>query len=445
MGRQVALKVLAPELTRDEKFRTRFEKEIRLQAALNHPNIAMAYSAGNEGAIFYLAMEYLEGSSLEQNILDKGPYSEKNALRIIRKVAVGLSYAWKTSELIHRDIKPSNIIEDDEGKVKVLDMGVSKSLKNIEGGGEVSQFIVGTPQYMAPEQMRGSEELDLRADMFALGATLYHMITGAAPYPLKSIASVVEAQGRGPAPSPRDLRPEISPACVHLIRVMMAKVPGDRYPYWSSLIADISRVLSGQKPMTRAPSKDESLVAASSGLKVAPLRVGSSDRALKDWPRGGHAVQQKRSAHSMGWILFATMAALIGIAMILSSDPSRDKGKAVEDSVITVKVDLGVDGLADVAAVSNEVAALIEELAPEEAPQLADLHSFITNRIATFPDRYQDHQEAIDRLKIDAEFFGFSRYTLLAKELETALAEQKEANDPSGHGVSSETVQSVLG
>jgi len=432
MGREVALKILAPELTRNETFRNRFEQEIRLQAALNHPNIATAYDAGHDGAVYYLIMEYMDGLGLDEIVRKNGPFSEKAALRIIRKVAVGLSYAWKTSSLIHRDVKPSNIMMDDSGKVKVLDMGVSKSLKNDEGNELSTQFIVGTPQYMSPEQMRGAENLDHRADIYALGATLYHMVTGQAPFPHKSLAKVVEVQAQGPAPNPRDLNPDISSACIHLIRVMMAVKPDHRYSYWSSLIADISRVLSGHKPMTRTPNKDESMVSSvSTRSKDKALRINPAELRTKkpSDPSSESAPAAPQTGLLVGVGLLVTLALMLMIMDASRPDPVREPKAKVEvaaskdptniqEEIALVLAEEGVTGDALLAQAEDPV---------EEPPQLQDLYTFITNRMEQFPQRFTDHQEAVDQLRIDAEFYGFSRYSLLAEELTEDLTRRRTA------------------
>jgi hypothetical protein len=433
MGRQVALKILAPELTRDERFRSRFEKEIRLQAALHHPNIAIAYDAGHDGPLHYLAMEYMEGQSLDQVIQSKGPFSEKNALRILRKVAVGLSYAWKTASLIHRDIKPSNIMIDEEGKVKVLDMGVSKSLKNKEGKEDSSHLIVGTPRYMPPEQMRGDESIDHRADIYALGATLYHMLTGQSPFPFASVAEVVEAQTVGPAPSPRDLNPEISSACVHLIRVMMAVKPENRYPYWSSLIADISRVLSGQKPMTAVPAKEDSLVAASSGkLPEKQLKINPAE--LKKKTRSAASREPVQAVPNKGLLALVGLLVILAAALFFADsrrpgsvevvDPPAEARPALSTPAKEPPSERAPGGATGMPVEEPEPVA---QLAAAELVQLQDLYSFITNRMEELPENFSDHMAALERLKADAESFGFSRYLLLAEELEEELMARKNS------------------
>ncbi len=260
MSRLVALKVLPPALTQDITFLERFLSEVRMQGSLSHPNIATAYDAGKYGEIYYMAMEYVEGFDLHDMIDNRGQIDERAALKISRKIALGLGYAWKKSGLIHRDIKPSNVIIAQDAEVKILDLGVSKSHAKYTDKPSTGEMVIGTPHYMSPEQAKESSSVDTRADMYSLGATLYHMVTGRTPFEGANLVEVVTKQLSEKAPAPQSLNPKLSDAFVRLLDVMMAREPKYRYPNWEACGADILRVLSGSMPEAAAPGPAHSLL-----------------------------------------------------------------------------------------------------------------------------------------------------------------------------------------
>lgn len=414
MGRRVALKILDPRLIRDDRFRTSFEKEIRLQAALNHPNIAVAYDAGSEGPLFYLAMEYIEGRSLEEMTERLGMLPEKTVLYVARQVAVGLSYAWKTSRLIHRDIKPNNIMVNENWKVKVLDMGVSKSLQDSDEE-KHSKSVVGTPQYMSPEQMRCREDVDFRTDMFSLGATMYHMLTGGPPFPGRSMAEVMDLQAEGPAPNPREKNAAISASCVHLLRVMMATKPENRYDYWSNLVTDIGRVLSGQKPRAPNPGREESMISSVPRFLGRDQPKSASDTI----PLPTLVMPAHRAARAQGnralWVGGGVALAALGLGLLfLLSRDAKTKPAPPAPSAETIEV-----------ALSGGEAVAAQDFRGE-LKRIEDLYAFVKKRIAEEPLRFADHFRAIARLKTDAEFSGHTKFLLLAEEMEKELIGKKE-------------------
>ena len=270
MGRMVALKVLPPALTQDKTFLERFLSEVRMQGALSHVNIATAYDAGKYGDIYYLAMEYLEGYDLADMIENRKRIEERAALKIVIKVAAGLEYAWEKREIVHRDIKPSNIFICQDTEVKVLDLGVSKSTSSLVSKPTEADTVVGTPHYMSPEQARASSTVDIRADIYSLGATLYHMLTGRPPFIGENMVEVLTHMVEEPAPAIRELNPAISDACARLVEVMMAREPEDRFATWAECRADMRRVLAGRMPAWHRPPQAGSLVAPAAHRRPTP-------------------------------------------------------------------------------------------------------------------------------------------------------------------------------
>ncbi len=245
MDRLVALKVLPPVLAKDKNFIERFFREARAVARLNHPNIVQGIDVGVAEKYYYFAMEFVDGETV-QSILGKGPMDEKPALAIVLQIAQALHHASR-HDMIHRDVKPDNIMVTSAGVAKLCDLGLAKSLA---GDSSVTQtgLAVGTPHYISPEQARGEDGVDVRADIYSLGATLYHMVAGRTPYAGSSAAVVMTKHLNDEVPNPRDERPDLSMGLVRLIEKMMAKDREDRYQVPEELIKDINLVMSGKSP-----------------------------------------------------------------------------------------------------------------------------------------------------------------------------------------------------
>ena len=243
MDRGVALKVLPPELVHDPDDVDRFQHEVRMLAKLDHPNIVTAFEAGEDAGHNYLAMSYVDGQSLEDRVQAHGPIPEEEALQIASKVAEALAYAWDRYQLLHRDIKPSNIMIEQDGTVKLMDMGISKSLSD-DAAITSPGLVVGTPYYMSPEQARDRQDIDCRADIYSLGATLYHLLTGAPPHEGETSTQVLSRLLTDPIVPPIELNPKLSPPCSDLILAMTAKDVADRPGSWHTLLERLRLALN---------------------------------------------------------------------------------------------------------------------------------------------------------------------------------------------------------
>jgi len=252
MERKVALKILSPSLVNDQDFVNRFMSEVKMTAKLHHHNMITAFDAGNDQGIYYLAMSYVDGIELGDRVKIDKKIPEKEALHIIKSIADALNYAWKKFKILHRDIKPANIMIDSDGQPKLMDMGISKSLSE-ERGLTMTGAIVGTPHYMSPEQAR-AEELDCRSDIYSLGATFYHIVTGDVPYDASTAMGIITRHIADPLPPPELKNPEISGPCSALIHIMLAKKREERQEDWDKVIEDIKLVLHGKMPATPLPS-----------------------------------------------------------------------------------------------------------------------------------------------------------------------------------------------
>ncbi|MBN2450878.1 MAG: protein kinase [Lentisphaeria bacterium] len=252
MDRYVALKVLPQNLTRKPHVVERFRHEVRMSARLEHPHLVTAFEAGEDFGYHYLAVSYVDGTDLRHRLKQEGAVPEKEALRYARHVAEALCYAWNNFRMLHRDVKPANIMVDARGSARLMDLGISKSLLEGDAGDSdltVSGMLVGTPHYMSPEQAASAADVDCRSDIYSLGATLYHMLTGTTPYAGKGTVEVLRQIGLEPVTPVRERNSAVSEPCARLVAKMMALDREQRHPRWESVITDIERVLVGRDPL----------------------------------------------------------------------------------------------------------------------------------------------------------------------------------------------------
>ncbi len=231
LGREVALKVIRKEkLTRPSVLR-RFQREMEAAAKLSHPNVVLAFDADEANGVHFYAMEYVEGTDLTKLVQSRGPLAVPQACDYVRQAALGLQHAAEQG-LVHRDVKPSNLLVTPRGQVKVLDLGLAllKGDAGAEGDGRVTQhgLVLGTPDFLAPEQARNPLGVDTRADVYALGGTLYFLLTGRPPYEGESATEKLVRHVSAPPPSLLAHRPDAPPQLDAVVQWMMAKRPEDR-------------------------------------------------------------------------------------------------------------------------------------------------------------------------------------------------------------------------
>jgi len=247
IGREVAIKVLPAHFLQDRTFLERFTREVQVIAGLQHPHILPVYDFGEQDGTPYIVMAYLAGGSLADRIHREGGLPLAEAARLVEQIADGLEYAHEKG-IIHRDFKPSNVLLDAKGNAYLADFGIAKvaeSTAQLTGSG-----IVGTPTYMAPE-MSHSGGVSPLVDVYALGVTLYQMLTGRAPYEADTPMGVLMAHLSQPIPDARDLRPDLPDAVQQVIERAMAKEPRDRYPSPRDLARDLAAAVAG-RPLAEA-------------------------------------------------------------------------------------------------------------------------------------------------------------------------------------------------
>lgn len=256
MDRLVAVKILKPRLASNTEFLERFQREAHLAAKFSSNNVVQAIDVGSTGAINYFVMEYVEGTTIKQE-LEKGKiYGEKEAIEIVLQVAQALQHAHRR-HLIHRDIKPANIILTAEGIVKLADLGMARVSADRALDQSEKGMTIGTPFYIAPEQIGTKGEVDSRADMYALGATFYHMVTGQPPFPHKKTVEVLRAHVSEPLTPPDHINTKLSAGLGEVVEYMMAKDRRERYPSPAELIIDLECLLQGEPPKMARQRQDQ--------------------------------------------------------------------------------------------------------------------------------------------------------------------------------------------
>jgi serine/threonine-protein kinase len=273
LERSVALKTLAPQFGSDAGFVQRFLKEARAAARLNHPNIVQIYDFGQVGETYYLAMEFVDGHSLGA-YLRRGHFSERDAILVIRHACRALAVAHAEG-LVHRDIKPDNLMLTNKGEVKLVDLGIAKRVDEDQSLTQTGQ-AVGTPHYISPEQIRGTRDVDARADIYSLGATLYHLVTGHTPFRGTSGALVMSMHLAQPLADPRTYVAGLSEGLCRVIRKMMAKDRGERYADVDTLDRDLYRLQTGEAPEGAEPGDTAVETVIRDDVRAAPGRTSSA-------------------------------------------------------------------------------------------------------------------------------------------------------------------------
>jgi serine/threonine-protein kinase len=240
LGRQVALKMLNERHARDEQFVERFKREARNAARLSHPHIVRIYDRGQAEGTYYISMEYLDGPTLKELLVRKGPTPPLTAIKFAREILSALGEAHK-HDIVHRDIKPHNVIVSPDWEVKVTDFGIARS-----GASQMTEAgsIVGTAQYLSPEQARG-KPVDQRSDLYSLGIVLYEMLTGKVPFTGEAAVEIAMKHLSAIPDPPSKLRPEVSHDLDAIVMRALAKDPDQRYSSAEEMDADLARVARG--------------------------------------------------------------------------------------------------------------------------------------------------------------------------------------------------------
>lgn len=273
LARPVAIKVLPRKFSDNAKFIERFYKEGRAAAQLNHPNIVAAYDVGQAGEHHYFVMEYIDGPTVYDKLVNDKRVSEAEAIRITIGTARALQHAHARG-FIHRDIKPKNIMLNSQGVVKLADLGLARAMSDKEAAKAEAGRAYGTPYYISPEQIRGEVRIGPPADIYGLGATFYHMVTGRVPFEGKNPSAVMHQHLKTELTPPDHLNHKLSPGAAQVIEMMMAKDPAERYQNATDLLHDLDLIAQGMPPHFARKQLDLSDLAtsiATDAVQVAPI------------------------------------------------------------------------------------------------------------------------------------------------------------------------------
>ncbi len=283
LNRLVAIKVLKKQYSTNQQEVDDFISEAKAVAKLKSPNIIQVYDIGNHKDTFYFVMEYIEGKTLNHLLKTEINIPQKKALSIAFAVASALEEAWNRSKIVHCDIKPENIMLENDGSIKVANLGLAGIINRHAETSSGKDVFHGTPNYMSPEQFDGKVTIDYHSDMYSLGATLYHMVTGHIPFIEKKESDIATAHKFEQLPCPSDVKPNITPGCCQIITRLMMKDSGYRFKEWSTVCRDLEKLAEGKIVVTKVSASMVSTVAkpgkvASPVNAARPLAVASKNK-----------------------------------------------------------------------------------------------------------------------------------------------------------------------
>ena len=306
LDRTVAVKVLPKKFVQKSDYVERFYKEGRLAAKMNHNNIVQAIDVGEVGGLYYFVMEYVEGKTLYDDLSQGKIFDENEAIDLILQLASALGHAHSLG-LIHRDVKPKNIMINNDNVVKLADMGLARETSDMKAAKHEQGKAFGTPYYIAPEQIRGLVDIDGRADIYALGATLFHMVTGRVPYEASSPSEVMRKHLKEPLTPPDHINTALTAGISEVIEGMMAKDRNNRYRNMDELVTDLRAVREGRPPLlARQKFNVEALEQLEEGMALETM-VGD-ERMYSEEVVG---------KYRMFIIILGALSAMLGLAVLL--------------------------------------------------------------------------------------------------------------------------------
>ncbi len=308
IGRAVAIKTIKlpdfSDASERERLRERLFREAQSAGILSHPGIVIVYDVGEEADVTYIAMEFVNGPTVEKLLLGDQPPDQQTILRVLHQTAAALDYAHKKG-IVHRDIKPANIMIDEDGTVKIADFGVAK----IAASQQLTQAgtVLGTPNYMSPEQIQG-KPVDGRADQFALAVVAYEILTGERPFTGEQLTTVLYKIVAEEPPAPQRLNPTLGFAVSLVLARALSKDPAKRYPSCTEFVAALDAALQSKKGW-RALPRGASQSLPTAVVSAAPIAVASQTPRVPDKPR-----PKKRS---VVWQMLAAGLVAVGVVALL--------------------------------------------------------------------------------------------------------------------------------
>jgi len=352
LGRRVAIKILNDRHAADDSFIERFRREAKNAAGLSHPNIVSIYDRGEAEGTYYIAMEYLDGRSLKELIISRGSAPVRTAIEYTRQILGAIGFAHRHG-IVHRDIKPHNVLVGPEGRLKVTDFGIARS-----GASQMTEVgsIIGTAQYLSPEQARGSQ-VDQTSDVYSVGVVLYELLTGQVPFTGDTPLEIaMKHLSQIPKP-PSELRPDVPHDLDMVVLRALAKEPSERYQSAEEMDADLERVLKGLPIGDETESAATAVLAGAGLIAAAPTSVitrptqAAPSRAAPPGatpPAGyyGYEGPPRRRRPVWPWVLAVLLLAAAGVAAWFAYTKIQDqlnasKPVAVPD-VVGIRASLAV-------------------------------------------------------------------------------------------------------
>ncbi len=399
MDRLVAVKVLPPAMVKTASSIQRFQREVRAVAKLDHPNIVAAYDADESDGTHFLVMQYVDGKDLSAKVRDEGRLPIATALNYIHQAAKGLTYAHGQN-IIHRDIKPANLLLGGDGVIRILDLGLARiqsDAPNLDDQLTQSGHIMGTVDYMAPEQALDTRNADERADIYSLGATFWYLVTAESLYPGDSIVQKLVAHQNAPLRLLSDVRPDATSEIEAWLRRMIAKSPEDRFQSMDEVIlsldelakhANIHRDVAGQSALS-APKRDGQTSSSGTAMTEQSLvdtaveSIGlfqiKTSNDIRRGPISGKSVTQAKPFSSFPlqrywWLAAAVIPVLVGAAIVViirNNNGTETRINVPEGAKVEiVETPRSVPTKSPAPTLANSVPASIE---PVPQPALASL------------------------------------------------------------------------
>ena len=332
LDRPAALKILSDQYAGNTEYVVDFIKEARAAAKLNHPHIVQAYAVGEDEGVYFFAMEFINGETMKTYMKREGSVPIDFALEVIQQIAEALDYAWKEQRLIHRDIKPDNIMLAKNGRAKLADLGLARVAGEIEDAD--SDEVLGTPQYISPEHLTGAE-MDIRSDIYSLGATLFHLVTQRFVFEGKTATDIARKHLEAPVPSPRKINPKVPEGVCDIIFKMMAKKPTDRYQTAGELVEDLRLVRKGKKIANQKKQfkkrKGSKTTISMKAPTVTSIRAGATTTNLAINTESLKIQREKKAKNQIIFMIVAVVVVLIAcvVLIIYKNQPKKVKKKPV--------------------------------------------------------------------------------------------------------------------
>ncbi len=313
-GLLVALKILPPRLAREgERMRSRFLREMAVSRRVSHPHLAWTYETGQRRGVYYIAMEFIPGKTLSRLVHDEGPLRLQRAARLIAEAATGLEHAHNVG-LVHRDLKPSNIMVTPHDHAKVLDLGLAlihgETVEDpaVVGG---QGYIVGTMDYIAPEQTTDAAAVDARSDIYSLGCTLYFALCGQPPFPGGTNKDKIRRHRHEEPWALEQVRPEVPPDFAAMVRRMMAKDPAKRYPSAIAVAEDLRAWAAGEPVLPLDRPDDAEYADAVDTMRAAPPPSSEFSVSLPDLRLSEEEANRRRWLVPLAWALGLVFGVLL--------------------------------------------------------------------------------------------------------------------------------------